>query len=109
MGSNLIPAVVTVIGIIIGVIGQWINSRNDRNLTNQEVDILTKLDPNSSAARELSKVIEFRVAKWYGKILKSRRAEREASNWGIASFLLVMWHFAVERGESVMQGLVALR
>jgi hypothetical protein len=26
--------------IAITVIGQWINSRNDRNLTNQELDIL---------------------------------------------------------------------
>jgi len=40
--------------IMITVIGQWISSRNDRNLTNQELDILKKLDPNSKTARDLS-------------------------------------------------------
>jgi hypothetical protein len=39
---------------MITVIGQWISSRNDRNLTNQELDILKKLDPNSKTARDLS-------------------------------------------------------
>jgi hypothetical protein len=40
MGPNLIPAIASVVVILITVIGQWINSRNDRSLTNQELDIL---------------------------------------------------------------------
>ena len=34
--ASLIAAIASVIVITITVIGQWINSRNDRNLTNQE-------------------------------------------------------------------------
>jgi hypothetical protein len=54
VGPNLIAAITSVVVIMITVIGQWISSRNDRNLINQELDILKKLDPNSKTARDLS-------------------------------------------------------
>jgi hypothetical protein len=58
------------------VIGQWINSRNDRAVTNQELDIVKKLDSNSTAARELREVVEFRIAGWRQRMTKSAQLLR---------------------------------
>jgi hypothetical protein len=96
MGPNLIAAIASVVVILITVIGQWINSRNDRSLTNQELDILQKLDnlkeldANPSAARELSEVIQFRIAKWHDKTVKSERFVRRAWMWAAVSWMLLM-------------------
>jgi uncharacterized membrane protein YraQ (UPF0718 family) len=90
MGPNLIAAIASVLVIAITVIGQWINSRNDRNLTNQEVDILKKLDSNSTAARELSQVIQFRIAKWHRRIAKSRQLLRGTIVWGVVGYLMFL-------------------
>ena len=49
-----------------------VNSRNDRVLTDQEVHILKKLDPNSQAAKDLSAVVEARVSRWYQKAYKTQ-------------------------------------
>ena len=78
MDPNLVAAIASVSVIAITVIGQWINSRNDRSLTNQELDILKKLDSNSMAARELSEVIHFRITKWHRRIAKTRQLLRSA-------------------------------
>jgi hypothetical protein len=64
VSPNLITAIARVIVIVITVAGQWINSHNDRSLTNQELDILKKLDPESPAARELNEVVQSRIAIW---------------------------------------------
>jgi hypothetical protein len=89
MDPNLIAAIASVSVIAITVIGQWINSRNDRILTNQELDILKKLDSNSTAARELSEVIQFRIAKWHRRIAKARQLLRSAIVWGVIGYLLL--------------------
>jgi hypothetical protein len=89
VSPNLIAAIASVIVIVITVIGQWINSRNDRILTNQELDILKKLDPNSGAARELSEVVQFRIAKWHHRIDKSRPLLRESIVSGVVGYLLL--------------------
>jgi hypothetical protein len=90
MDTNLIAPIASILVIAITVIGQWINSRNDRNLTNQELDILKKLDSNSTAARELSAVIQFRIAKWHRRIAKSRQLLRGTIVWGVISYLLFL-------------------
>jgi hypothetical protein len=90
VGPNLIAAIASVVVIAITVMGQWINSRNDRNLTNQEVDILKKLDSNSTAARELSQVIQFRIAKWHRRIAKSRQLLRGTIVWGVVGYLMFL-------------------
>jgi hypothetical protein len=76
MAPNLIAAAASVIVIVITVIGQWISSRNDRNLTNQEADLLQKLDSHSSAARELSEVIELRISRWRRRMTAWSRTRR---------------------------------
>jgi hypothetical protein len=86
--SLLVPALASVIVIIITVTGQWINSRNDRNLANQEVEILKKLDSNSRTARELNEVIEFRVTRWHRKIAQSRRSRWRAIALALAGYVL---------------------
>jgi hypothetical protein len=91
MSPNLIAAIASVIVIIITVIGQWISSRNDRNLTNQELDILKRLDPSGPTARELSEVIQFRVAKWRRRIAKSRQRLRSGSAWFVAGYLIYVF------------------
>jgi hypothetical protein len=50
-----------------------INSRNDRSLANQEIDILKKLDPNGAEAHQLSEVIQSRIARWHWRASESRR------------------------------------
>jgi hypothetical protein len=47
MTPELIAGLASVVVIVITVMGQWFNSRNDRQLTNLELDIWKKLDPNS--------------------------------------------------------------
>ena len=59
---DLIAALTSVVVIMSTVIGQWIRSRNDRTLTHQELDILKKLDPTSQTARDLSEVLQARIA-----------------------------------------------
>jgi hypothetical protein len=81
----LVPALTSVIVVVITAVGQWINSRNDRSLANQELDALKKLDPETEAAQELTEVIQFRIAKWYARIAESRRALRDATIWSAVS------------------------
>jgi hypothetical protein len=83
MAPELIAAIASVVVIVITVTGQWINSRNDRSLTSQDVDIWKKLDPDSKAARDLIHVIEFRIAKWRERI-GSARLRRSGYSWGFA-------------------------
>jgi hypothetical protein len=90
MDPNLVAAIASVSVIAITVIGQWINSRNDRSLTNQELDILKKLDSNSMAARELSEVIHFRITKWHRRIAKTRQLLRSAVVWAVIGYLLLV-------------------
>jgi hypothetical protein len=90
VGPNLIAALTSVVVIMITVIGQWISSRNDRNLTNQELDILKKLDPNSKTARDLSEVIQARIAKWRQRIAQSRRHLRGAIWWAVAGYVILI-------------------
>jgi hypothetical protein len=90
VGPNLIAALTSVVVIMITVIGQWISSRNDRNLTNQELDILKKLDPNSKTARDLSEVIQARIAKWRQRIAQSRRHLRGAIWWALAGYVILI-------------------
>jgi hypothetical protein len=90
VSPNLITAIASVVVILITVIGQWINSRNDRSLTNQELDILKGLDANAPAARELSEVIQFRISKWHDKTVKSARLVRRALSWLAVTWLLLM-------------------
>jgi hypothetical protein len=99
MGPNLIAAIASVIVIIVTVIGQFVSSRNDRNLTNQELDILKKLDPNSPTARELSEVIQFRVAKWRRRITKSRRRLRSGFAWLAAGYVFYLFAIPQEHKE----------
>jgi hypothetical protein len=90
MGPSVIAAIASVTVIVITVIGQWINSRNDRNLTNQEVDLLKKLDPKSKAARELNDVIDFRIGKWRQRITKSKRLARMGIFWMVACYMNII-------------------
>jgi hypothetical protein len=92
MSPNLIAAFASVIVIVITVIGQWINSRNDRAVTNQELDILEKLDSNGVAARELSEVIEFRIAKWHQRTTSksARRLRRVIVVLAVGWILLLL-------------------
>ena len=76
MGTALIAAAASVLAVLVSVVGTVINSRNDRALTHQEVDLLTKLQPDSKAARELHAVIEARINSWYGRAYKTRRGRR---------------------------------
>jgi hypothetical protein len=95
MGPNLIAAIASIIVIVITVIGQWLNTRNDRNLANQELEILKKLDSNSQAARELSELIEFRIAKWHKGIAISRRRVRSAIVWFVIGYMLYLAAFQI--------------
>jgi hypothetical protein len=65
MDPDKFAAIASVIVIVVTVIGQWINSRNDRTLANQELDILAKLALSSGDASQLHEVIRFRIAKWH--------------------------------------------
>jgi hypothetical protein len=106
--TSLIPAIASIIGIIITVIGQWINSRNDRNLTNQELDILKKLDSNSRAARELSQVIESRIETWRKKAMKSERLKRRALVLVVVSYILVLLLIPLWSPTSFREYLIAI-
>ena len=62
-------AFLTSLGLIIVALvtvgGQWLNGRNDRALTHQEVDLLAKLNPDSLAAAQLRAVIQDRINRWH--------------------------------------------
>jgi hypothetical protein len=73
--TAIVGAIGLVLVALLGVLGQFLTSRNDRTLTDQEVDLLRKLDPNSQAARDLIAVVESRIATWHWKAL-TRRARR---------------------------------
>ena len=62
----------------------------DSNVTNQELEILKKLDPNSGTACELSEVIETRIAHWHRDIGKSGRRIRLLKVWGVVSLILLI-------------------
>jgi hypothetical protein len=108
MVVSLVPAIAGVIGIIITVIGQWINSRNDRNLTNQELDILNKLDSNSPAAHKLSEVIESRIETWRKRAIKSKRLKRRALVWVVVSYILVLLLIPLWAPTSFTEYLIAM-
>ena len=61
----------------------------DSNVTNQELDILKKLDPNSGTPCELREVIETRIAHWHRDIGKSGRRIRLLKVWGVVSLILL--------------------
>jgi hypothetical protein len=66
----LIPSIGVVLVAVIGLLGQLATSRNERSFTNQEVDLLQKLDPKSKVAKDLSEVIEARVSGWHRRFYK---------------------------------------
>ena len=64
----MLVALITAAGLVlvaaVSALGQWLNARNDRTLTHQEVDLLKKLDPMSEGANALAEVVELRIASW---------------------------------------------
>jgi Flp pilus assembly protein TadB len=71
--SVLIPSLGLVIVAVIGLFGQLAASRNERTVTQQEIELLEllqKLDPTSTAAKHLREVIEARVRHWHDKVVQ---------------------------------------
>ena len=52
MWQTWAPIISAIVVAVVGIVVPLVNSRNDRVLTDQEVDILRKLDPNSKAAKD---------------------------------------------------------
>ena len=73
MWQTWAPVISAIVVAVVGIVVPLVNSRNDRVLTDQEVDILRKLDPNSKAAKELSAVIEARVSQWYQRAYRVQK------------------------------------
>jgi hypothetical protein len=62
----LIAGAAVVLAGLIAAIGQWLNSRNDRQLTLLEVELHSKMPPEAKAASlELEHVIDHRIHRWY--------------------------------------------
>jgi len=82
-------AVSIVIGLIslAGVLGApllprmlpSVRSRGDRAMALQEIELLTKLDPSTDAAKQLSAIIERRVQLWHRKMFPPPREDRFAA------------------------------
>jgi hypothetical protein len=93
MNPNLFAPLATVVVISITVVGQWISSRNDRSLTDQELEILSKLERDSKTAKDLSAVIETRIARWRQRMAESRHIAWRAVRWTLAS--LIIYGFSI--------------
>jgi hypothetical protein len=53
----------------------WLAASTDRARAQQEADVLSRLDPNSQAARWLREIIDTRVAHWHRRIFGTRKAD----------------------------------
>jgi hypothetical protein len=98
VSNSLIPALASIAAIAITVVGQWINTRNDRVITNQELDLLKKLDPGSDAAKQLSQVIATRISDWHAKSQPSRLDRRRAVVWMTVGYLIWWGALLLSRG-----------
>jgi hypothetical protein len=102
MISALIAGAAVVLAGLIAVIGQWLNSRNDRQLTLLEVELHSKMPSEAKAARlELEHVIDDRIHRWYLRTHPFERSLRAA--WvGVAfAFLFlatgILVHYVTDR------------
>jgi hypothetical protein len=64
MLSVLIPAVAGVVIALVATAGSLLSSRNDRQMTLLEFEILAKLPADSQAAHDMSRVIDTRIQRW---------------------------------------------
>jgi len=78
--SVLIPAIAVVLVGLFALLGQYLNARNDRAITLQELEILSKLRRNSTEAEELSALVSRRIARWH------------ATKLGASALLSTMWY-----------------
>ena len=90
MSEALLSNLGLIIVAVVTVGGQWVNSRNDRALAHQEVDLLKKLDdPTSSAAVDLNEVIEERLRVWKKRARPSYRLLRTGYMTLFVAYVLV--------------------
>lgn len=100
-------------------LGQWLNSRNDRQLTLLEVELHSKMPPEAkAAARELEHVIDHRIHGWYLRTHPFARALRAAGVAVAAAYLFAAIYalllYAADRAALVTKlsagtpGLVAI-
>jgi cation transport ATPase len=90
MSEALLSSLGLIIVAVVAVVGQWVNSRNDRALAHQEVDLLKKLDdPKSSAAVDLKEVIEERMRVWKKRARPSYRLLRTGYMTLLVAYVLV--------------------
>jgi hypothetical protein len=87
MATALISALASIVIVLITVVGQWIGSRNDRALTLQEVELLSRIDPTSEAAGDLNWVIDRRIAGWRSRYSPARALRR--LTWRVTGLLMM--------------------
>lgn len=70
MGPVVVAAIITgTVGLIVAVV-QILGGRDSRGQAQKEADVLSKLAPDSEAARQLRQIIEQRVARWHRRLIK---------------------------------------
>ena len=78
---GLISAAGVVAGALLPRLLPSVRSRGDRAMALQEVELLSKLDPASQAAQQLSAIIERRISGWHQKMFASPQGE----HFGVAA------------------------
>jgi hypothetical protein len=93
----MIPALIAgaalVLAGLITAIGQWLNSRNDRQLALLEVELHSKMPAEAKAAvHELEHVIDDRIHRWYLRTRPFARMMRAAGLAVAAAYFFVAIH-----------------
>ena len=92
VSTALIAGAATVLAVFVTAFGQWLTSRNDRQLTLAELNLLSKMRPGSQPDRGLEVVIGRRVGRWRSASTYWRRMfRRSALVAGISMFFAVVY------------------